>query len=88
MSKYDFIKWEESHNYDLNYSYMDSLILFEDIPANNDIYSTVGRVIRDIAEDEGIVDIRAHWYNNEYILIIGNRDEYGSFTLEGCIYIH
>lgn len=88
MNKYDFVKWEEAHNYDLNYSAMSMTIKFDDIQAGANIYDTVGRVIEEIAGDDDIGSIRVHWYHNECILITGYPDAYHSFVIDGCIYIH
>lgn len=88
MEKYDFIIWEETHDYDLPYSAMSRIIKFDDISADNNIYDTVGRVMEEIAGDDDIGNIRAYWHNGECILITGYPDSYHSFVIDGCIYIH
>lgn len=88
VNKYDFTKWEEEHNFDLNYSAMSALIRLDDISADRDIYSTVGKVIKEMADDDDIDNIRLHWYNNECVIITGYPDHYHSFVIDGCIYIH
>ena len=89
MKKNEFISWEMAHGYDLKYNIMSALIKFDDISAGANVYDTIGRVMSELAEDDDVIDIRVHWYNdNECILITGYTDRLGSFLIETCLYIH
>ena len=88
MNKSDFVMWENAQGYDLHYSAMSSIIKFDDIPAGDNVYDTVGRVMSEIAQDTDIDSIRVHWYNDTCVLIAGYPDAYHSFVIDGCIYIH
>lgn len=88
IKRNELISWEMAHDFDLHYNHFSALIKFDDIQAGANIYDTVGRVIEEMSADDDIVDIRAHWYNGECVLITGYTDRFGAFIIESCLYIH